>query len=303
MVNFGRFVYSVQKALDAAGIKVPDIDDLNIPKGSDIKIPGIDRRAADADNKGNLTTTELGFFEIYDVNIWNFCYTTKNGTRECAKPGFDWAAKGLKNTTDDLNYLITSTGWNITMPKELTEAMKAYGTVAKWTQIVFIAACIALGVELFLGLFANCSRAFSCVTWLISFVATITVGATAGLATATSVVVVGSVEATAKLYGADAHFNKKFLAIIWLGFAFAMAAGLFWSFTICCCAPDHGSSRRSRSSHADAEKNMAVGGGGSGYQRLSEPGAYQGGYARQSYAAPSGQQHGGAYEPYSHARA
>jgi hypothetical protein len=188
----------------------------------------------------------------------------------------------------------------VTLPKEITTAVKSFSTVSKWTQIVFIIAYVALGVELFFGLFANCSRAFSCVTFLVAGIATVAVGAAAGLATATSVVVVGAVEASANIYGVDAHFNTRFLATVWLGVAFALAAGLFWMFTICCCAPDH--SRRHHGSRAAAgEKYMNT---APGYQRISDPnGAYNAGYAQQyphqSYAAP---QHSGAYEPYSHAR-
>ncbi|KAL2136284.1 hypothetical protein VTI74DRAFT_4519 [Chaetomium olivicolor] len=289
---------SVGKILE--GIKAPSIDDLNVPKVSDINIPGVNIKRQQTNSKtGNITAADLGFYNIYDVNIWNYCYTMQNGTRECTKPAFNWATNELNTSTNDLNSLITSTGYNVTLPKEITDAVKAFGTVSKWTQIVFIIAYIALAVELFFGLFANCSRAFSCVTWLIASVATVAVGAAAGLATATSVVVVGAIEGSTKVYGADAHFNKRFLAVVWLGFAFALAAGLFWSFTICCCAPDH-SSRRSRSrGGADSEKLMS---GGTGYQRLSEPGGYNAGYARQSYGAPQQAQHAGAYEPYSHAR-
>ncbi|KAK3310636.1 SUR7/PalI family-domain-containing protein [Chaetomium strumarium] len=281
---------SVSKILDGTGIDVPTLDD--------IKIPGINSRQESQTT--NITAKDLGLYDIYDVNPWNYCYTAHNGTRACTKPAFDWATNALNTTTGDINSMITATGLNVTLPKEITDAVKAFGTVSKWTQIVFIIAYIALGVELFFGLFANCSRAFSCVTWLISAIATTAVGAAAGLATATSVVVVGAVEASAKVYGVDAHFNTTYLAIIWLGAAFAIAAGLFWMFTICCCAPDHSSRRSGRGSrHSDTEKLMS---GGTGYQRLSEPGGYTStGYARQSQYGPA-QQHSPAYEPFSHAR-
>lgn len=282
---------SVSKILDGSGIKVPSLDDINIPN--------IGTRQSQTNN---ITAADLGLYDVYDVNIWNYCYTSQNDTRACTKASFNWAATALNTTTGEFNSMLTSTGLNVTLPKEITDAVKAFGTVSKWTQIVFIIAYVALGVELFFGLFANCSRAFSCVTFLVAFIATVAVGAAAGLATATSVVVVGAVEASAKIYGVDADFNTRFLATVWLGVAFAVAAGLFWMFTICCCAPDH-SSRHSRSRAAEGEKFMNQ---GPGYQRLSDPhgNGYQSGYAqqypRQSYGPP--QQHSGAYEPYSHAR-
>ncbi|KAK4239063.1 SUR7/PalI family-domain-containing protein [Achaetomium macrosporum] len=283
---------SVSRILDGTGIQTPTLADIDIPNLSDIG-----KRQDSQTN--NITAADLGLYDIYDVNPWNYCYTARNGTRACTKPAFNWASTALNTTTGNINSMITATGLNVTLPKEITDAVKAFGTVSKWTQVVFIIAYIALGVELFFGLFANCSRAFSCVTWLISAIATTAVGAAAGLATATSVVVVGAVEASAKVYGVDAHFNTRYLAVIWLGAAFAIAAGLFWMFTICCCAPDHSSRRSGRSRHSDTEKLMS---GGTGYQRLSEPGGYPStGYARQSQYGPAAQ-HSPAYEPYSHAR-
>lgn len=299
VTDMGLSPTSVSSILSGAGLDKLDIP--NLPN-----LPNIGKRQSQTTN---VTAADLGLYDVYDVNVWNYCYTTQNGTRGCTKPKFDWAATALNTTTGDINSMLTSTGLNVTLPKEITSAVKSFGTVSKWTQIVFVIAYVALGVELLFGLFANCSRAFSCVTFLVAGIATVAVGAAAALATATSVVVVGAVEASAKLYGVDAHFNTRFLATVWLGVAFALAAGLFWMFTICCCAPDHHrSSRSGRSRHADGEKFMggAVGGGGApNYQRLSDPHGYNAGYAqqypRQSYGAPQ-PQHAGAYEPYSHAR-
>lgn len=298
---------SVSKILGDAGINIPDLSNVDIPDINDVDIPDIDIPDIDipditikkrqSSETRNLTATDLGLYDIYNVNIWNYCYTAHNGTHDCIKGAFDWAAKELNVTTGDFNSMLTATGLNVSLPKEITEAVKAFGTVSKWTQIVFVIAYVTLGVELFFGLFASCSRVFSCITWLIAFLATIATGAAAGLATATAVVVVGAVEASAKFYGVQAHLNTRFLATVWIGVAFALAAGLFWMFTICCCKPDHSSSRRSHSD--ESEKFLPQ--QGPGYQRLSGPGYQGAGYAHQSYGAPQAQ-HAGAYEPYSHAR-
>lgn len=290
----------VTRILD--GSAVPNLDDLNI------NIPGVNL-AKRQDGVRNVTAVDLGFDDLYDVALWGYCYTAQNGTRDCTKPKFDWATNALNTTTGNINTLLTSTGLNVTLPDQIVDAVKIFGNVARWTQIVFIIALVALAVELFFGLFANCSRAFSCLTWLIALVAAVAVGAAAGLATATSVVVVGAIEGVANDYGVHANFNTRFLASVWLGAAFAIAAALFWLFTICCCAPDHSSRKSGGGStrHLD-ESEKFIGGGsshGSAYHRLSEPGGYQSGYAqqypRQSYGAPQ-PQHAGAYEPYSHAR-
>ncbi len=250
----------------------------------------------------NVTAADLGLADLYDVSIWGYCYTPQNGSRECTKPAFNWAVSALNTTTGNLKSLITLSGQNITLPQEVSDAVTAFGTVARWTQIVFIIAYVALGVELFFGIFANCSRVFSCITFIIAAFATVAVCGAAALSTAMSVVVVGAVEGTAKFYGVEASFNRRFLAAVWIAAAFAIAAGFFWLFTICCCSPDHSrKSRRSRSS--DGEKLMQ-----GPYQPIGNENGYNGGYPQQypqSYAAPQsyGPKRDLAYEPYSHARA
>jgi len=251
---------------------------------------------AESGSGGNITAADLGLYDIYDVGLWGYCYTTNNGTRDCTKPAFNWAATALNKTTTDVKTLITLSGQNITLPSGITDAITAFGTVSKWTQVTFIIAYIALAVELLFGLFANCSRAFSCVTFIIAAIATTAVCAAAALATATSVVVVGAVESTAKFYGVGGSFNTKYLAAVWIAAAFALAAGFFWLFTICCCKPDHTRRRKG----ADSEKFMQ-----GPYQPIGEQTGYQGSRFSQPYGQPQSYtpQREGAYEPYSHARA
>ncbi|KAK4139733.1 SUR7/PalI family-domain-containing protein [Dichotomopilus funicola] len=283
---------SVSSILKGEGL--PDITNV------DLSGLGITKRQVQAGST-NITAKDLGLYDIYDVNVWNFCYTAENGTHDCTGSRFDWAANEL-NLTDGRDYsLVTPNGFNVTMPKEITDAVRAFVNVSKWTQVVFIIAYVALGVELLFGLFANCSRAFSCVTWLVAGFAVIATGAAAGLATATSVIIVGAVEASAEIYGVHGSLNTRFLAAIWLAVAFALAAGLFWMFTICCCKPDH-HSRSHRNRGAESEKFMGGAAGGAGYSRLSEPGGYNGAYGQEYPRQAYGGQSGGAYEPYSHAR-
>ncbi|KAL2020716.1 hypothetical protein VTK56DRAFT_8016 [Thermocarpiscus australiensis] len=256
------------------------------------------KRQDGSSQTSNITAADLGLDDLYDVSIWGYCYTPQNGSRECTKPAFDWANDVLNGKTGNINSMLTATGQNVTLPKEITDAIDAFSTVSKWTQIVFIIAYVVLGVELLLGIFANCSRVFSCLTWLVAGLAAAAVCSAAGLATATSVVVVGAIDASAKVYGVDASLQTKFLAVVWLGAAFALASAFFWLFTICCCAPDH-SSRHRGVRHRDAEKY------GTGYQPLSEPSGYPQQYARQwpqqTYGAGA-PAHESAYEPFSHAR-
>lgn len=241
---------------------------------------------------GNITAADLGLFDIYDVSIWGYCYTPRNGSRDCTKPAFNWAHTLFNETTGDINSLITLSGKNVTIPKAVTDAMDAFTNVSRWTQIVLIISFVALAVALLFGIFANCSRAFSCVTFIVASVAAVAVCAFAALATATAVVIVGTIKGTARFYGVGGEFNNRFLATVWISAAFALAAGFFWLFTICCCKPDHSrSSRRSR--HGDSEKLIP-----GPYQPLGDQSGSR--YASgPSYAQP---QRDLAYEPYSHSR-
>lgn len=263
-------------------------------------ISGVTGSGSSGSGSGNITAADLGLYNLYDVGLWGYCYTPQNGSQACTKPAFNWAENALNRTTGDINSLITLSGQNVTLPKAITDAVSAFGTVSRWTQIVFIIAYVALAVELLFGIFANCSRAFSCVTFIVAAIAAVAVCGAAALATATSVVVVGAIESTAKFYGVTGSFNNRYLAAVWIAALFALGAGFFWMFTICCCAPDHSrrSSRRSR--HEDGEKLLH-----GPYQPLGDANGFQHNRFSQPYAgAPSYSQpqRDLAYEPYSHAR-
>lgn len=293
---------------DTVGDKAGDvIDDVNDAISNN---PDLANTIGNVANGGNLTAADLGLFDLYDVGLWGYCYTPKNGSRACTKSQFNWAEKELNTTTRQLDDLIlianTAGGQNVTLPKEISDAINTFSTVTRWTEVVFIIAFIALGVELLFGIFANCTRVFSCITALVAAFATVAVCSAAALATATSAIVVGAVEASAKFYGVSASLNTRFLATVWIAAAFAIAAGFFWMFTCCCCAPDHSSRRRS---YRDSSHEKLIPGGASGpYQPV--PGgntAYAGasypGAATQpqsyGYATPA---HDARYEPYAQTR-
>ncbi|POR38035.1 Uncharacterized protein TPAR_01748 [Tolypocladium paradoxum] len=256
----------------------------------------------------NITAGNLGLDNVYDVNLWGYCTTDKAGKRECTKAQFDWASTKL-NTTWIENFGAAA-GAKISLPKEIKDALNVFRTVTKWTEVAFIIALVALGIELFVGIFASCSRVVSCLTWLVASIAAVLVGAAAGLATAMATIVIGAVESTAKYYGVKGSFDTKFLAAVWIATAFAIGAAFFWLFTICCCKPE----RRSRNAYggnkhqsADGEKLLPK----SGYAPLSNEHEMSGGFynpnqQQSHFAAQPPRYPGGtgrsdlAYEPYSH---
>jgi len=248
----------------------------------------------------NITAGDLGLPDHYNIGLWGFCTTDDNGAdRKCTKPKYNWAASTLNTTIiDKFN---SYAGGAIEIPDKVSSAIDAFVTVSRWTQIVFIAALAALAVQIFVGLFATCTRIASCITFLVAGVSSVAVLAAASLSTATAVIIVGAIKGTATIYGADASFNGTYLGLVWASAAFALGAGFFWLFTICCCAPDHTSRRRTKRG-ADSEKAVPTG----AYQPLQDPHDYSRNsyYNQQAYATPAfpnnAQRSDMAYEPYSH---
>ncbi|KAK7962368.1 uncharacterized protein PG986_003193 [Apiospora aurea] len=282
--------------LDKAQKSSRDVDDTVHQLTKDQAIPA----DAAALLNTNITAADLGLANLYDINLWGYCTTSQNDKRNCTKAKFDWASTYLNTST--LTTVGTAAGAKVEIPKELVNSLNAFKTVTKWTEVVYVIAMIALGVELFFALFTSCSRAVSCLTWVIACIATIAVCAYASLMTAMSVVVVGAVEATAKWYGVKGNVNTSFLAVTWLGAAFALAAGLFWVFTICCCKPESRSRSRShRRNDSEQEKFIPNG----SYAPLHDNRAsYNAGYGHQQQYGMPPHQSGGirhhdlAYEPY-----
>jgi hypothetical protein len=267
------------------------------------KLLDIDTR--DNSKSVNITAQDLNLAGSYDVNLWGFCWTDfDKKDRHCTDAKFDWAAKSLN--TSYIENFGSPAGVKIKIPDEIEDALKAFRTVSKWTQIATIIALVALVVELVLGIFSNFSRIISCVTWLVAGIATTLTGAAAGLATAQAAVVVGAVETTAKYYGVRGEIGGRYLATIWLSFAFAMGAGLFWLFTVCCCAPDRSSPRKNK--HASSSGEKLFGGANTAYAPLGNDHEMQSGLYNHnqgpSYGAPrypdASARNDMAYEPYSH---
>ncbi|KAI5864775.1 SUR7/PalI family-domain-containing protein [Durotheca rogersii] len=240
----------------------------------------------------NVTAAELGLANTYDFTLWGFCATAANGTQNCTQARFDWATDELN--IDFLHRLNNASGLNVTIPQEVEDSLTTFKTLIRWTEVVYVIAIVGLGIELVIGLFTACSRAVSCLTWLVSGIATLAVIAAASMMTAVAIVPVGLVVAATSQYGGRANVNGSFLAVAWLAVAFGLGASLFWLFSVCCCKPESRASKRSSQS-TEGEKFLPAG----TYAPLGD-GNHNSNY---SYGA---QQRGGArsdlaYEPYSHA--
>ncbi|KAI9640353.1 hypothetical protein NHQ30_011098 [Ciborinia camelliae] len=256
---------------------------------------------ADATGTGsarNITASDLGLADSYKISLWGYCAVTNKNTT-CTKAKFNWAASSLN--TSSVTAAASATGVNATLPSEVEKALKTFAVVSKWTQVVYIIALIATGVELFLGIFAMCSQAASCVTYMVSGFSTTAIMAASIMATVLCSVSVGAIKTTAKAYGIQASIDTHFLVITWFAVVFSVASSFFWVFTICCCAATHNnnkSSKNNRRSVNDQEKLLAQ---NTAYQKIDNP---ETGYVGQQQGIYHPQPHQptrtGAYEPYSH---
>jgi hypothetical protein len=265
---------------------------------SDLTTAALNGAATSSSTAVNITAADLSLADDYKVYLWNYCAETGSNTT-CSKAKFNYASSELNSTNITL---IASNGVSVTLPKVVTNSLKTFTTVSRWTEVVYIVAFVASVLELVLGLFGFCSRVGSCVTFIISGIATIAVIGASAMATVMSSVVVGAIEGAVKAYGAHASLNTSFLAITWLAAAFSLGASLFWLLSTCCCGADHHKSNHR--SMGDGEKFLAT--GGNGYQRVEDPHGFDANtaYGPQTdgvyrHQQPVGRQ--GAYEPYSHA--
>lgn len=264
---------------------------------SALTIAGLEPNTGSATST-NFTASSFGLADSYKVFLWNYCAITGTNTT-CTKAKFNWAASSLNVTALNAKASAVSeaaAGTNATLPKDITSALKSYIAVSKWTQVVYIIALLFTALTLLTGLFGFCSRAGSCITYLLSGLATTSLLAASLMATLSSAVVVAAVKTSAKAYGVTASLQRPFLSVTWLAVAFSIGSGIFWLASICCCKPEHRSSKR------QSEKF-----GPSAYTPIHGETAYNGQPQQQGLAYGGQQQQhmkptrGAGYEPYSHA--
>lgn len=248
----------------------------------------------------NITAAQLNLADKYNFFLWNFVEVRGDVSTKTA-PKFNYASN-FTNTSSITN-LAAGTGITVSLPEAIKSALSVFANLIKWTEVVFIIAGVATVITILVSIAAFFSRIGSCITWIVSAISTAAIIGFAALATITSMSVVGTLKATAERFGVHSSVNITWLVIIWIGVAAAVTSGLFWLFTICCCASSSG---RSGKRHGDSEKIV----GGRGYQPVQDPfrnepyvGQQSGIYNQQQYAIPMNNvktSRAQAYEPYSH---
>ena len=241
----------------------------------------------------NFTAANFNLANSYKVYMWNYCYHSNSTYGDCTKGKFDWANDAINITYMNEKASAVSmgaSGKNATLPRTVTDALKVYVKVSKWTQVVYLIALLFSVLTLITGLFGFCSRGGSCVTYIVSALATISIICASAMSTAASAIVVAAIQTTAKVYGVRAKMMTGFLSLTWIACAFSVGAGLFWMFSICCCKSE------SRGNKRNSEKFAP-----SAYQPINDPNT---GYHPQTTGVYNPQAHkpanGAGYEPYSH---
>lgn len=173
--------------------------------------------------------------DFYDIGLWGYCDgSIQNGvtfdTTFCSKPKAEFYFNPLAAWDMDNQETLDE------LPDEYTKAMNVYRTVSKWMFVAYIVAFAATCIEIFVGFFAILSRWGSFVTTLVSTVACVfTLGASI-TATVLFVIMKGLVEGGLKVYGITGNLGHNMFAATWLAVLFAVAAWVFWLFSVCCCS-------------------------------------------------------------------
>ncbi|KAG9238245.1 SUR7/PalI family-domain-containing protein [Amylocarpus encephaloides] len=286
--------------LDTANLSVSSSTLLNIadithlPTDNSI---GAQVGQAIAPNSHNYTADDFGLADHYKVNLWNYC-TVTGSKQNCTKGKFDYAATSVD--LDSMRAVVQriSNLPNGTLPSELKGSLKTFQKVHKWSQVVYIISILTGALTLLLGVLAIFSKGASCVTYIVSGIASTSLIIASIMASIESSVVVAAVKAVRDAYQVNARLNTSWIATTWLAVAFSLGAGMFWVFTICCCSTSSKSGKKSRRSRGDDTEKLVPTGA---YHRVDDPNQKQGAFTHGAVPMKPMNRGNGAYEPYSHA--
>ncbi|KAI6246556.1 hypothetical protein HI914_05861 [Erysiphe necator] len=271
--NIAHEIFRREAQLTGIPEIIPSLEN-QIKNSRDIvsKISGVAGDIVDAKTKfdaltssegGNITAKVLGLADMYKVSIWNYCRVTGTETN-CTDPSYDWAANSL-NTSNIESQASEASGTKVTLPDEIKAALNSFVKISKLTQIAYMVALIFGGIEILFGFIAMLSRAGSCLTYLVSGIATITITIASVLATVQASAVTAALNSASKAYDVKSKINTGFLATTWLAVAFSIGAGVLWAMTSCCCAAGHSTGRGRSSSYVEKQRSNM------NYQRMNGP--------------------------------
>lgn len=202
--------------------------------------------------KSNLTATDLGLSDIYEINVWGYCYRDKKDERHCVKGQYDWASSWLP--VDSSGQFRSPSGSRVTLPPKVSDSLSLFQNITKGAQVALIVCLLVQGVMFAVGLFSHISGSAS--TWLsiMACIGVILACAAAGLVSAMSAIVMDAIENSASAYGVVGSNGTTFLAIAWIGVVLVIGAAVFWLVINCCCKSRHRMQRNTHNHMTDAHK-------------------------------------------------
>lgn len=205
----------------------------------------------------------MGLKDHYAIYLRGYC--SWNGNDEfafCSQPAsYFWfnpiKILGLNNTGVDINTLL---------PKDAQDGLNLYEKAAKAMFVLYAAALAASCLTIVVGFTAIFSRWGSFFTTFFATASCLSIAAASALATAIAVLLTGALNTAFKTdYGIDSTVGNRGLVVSWIGTAFAIGAGFFWLFSVCCC------SGRSPYNHGKESRRTRAEKGPYTYERVGSP--------------------------------
>lgn len=207
-----------------------DLSDLTIdPKSIAIK-QGLNITNAGANI---ITARDLGLSDIYEINVWGYCYANAKGERHCTKAKFDWAASYSEQYLGGSN---VPGAVEVQLPDDVKDAIILFRNIARNAQAVLIVCLVALAASFLLGIVSGFTRRWTGILILAS-VAAVTVCAAAGLVSAMGAIAMRAVEKSGQSYGVHSTMGTTFLSINWISVVISVAAAIFWLAARCIDLP------------------------------------------------------------------
>lgn len=176
-----------------------------------------------------ITARDLSLSDIYEVNVWGYCYASAKGERHCTKAKFDWASSFNEEYLggSDLPGAV-----KIKLPDDVKDSITLFRSIARNAQAVLIVSLLALAAAFLVGILSGFTRKWTGITILAWFTAVV-VCAAAGLVSAMAVIVMQGVEKSGQNYGVKSTSGTIFLSINWISFVISVAAAIFWLASRC----------------------------------------------------------------------
>lgn len=194
----------------------------------------------------------LGMNDYYTIYLRSYCHWNGDDTyANCTDPQSYFWFNPIKV------WHLNETGVNVDdyLPKEFHDGLSAYKAASKAIFYLYVGSLSAAAVTILVGISAIFSRWGSFFT---TFCATamwiLLVGASVTVTVVYTILRTALNHTLEDDYGIVSTLGTRVLATSWIGAAFALGAGFFWFFSVCCCSgrsPYNQGSKEARRTRAE----------------------------------------------------